>query len=95
MKKHAKKIYFAFFIVCFAANIVGYIVKEDMTNFNSSMAVIFSFAILNKLYSMENTGKDKNYHILGAISEICVSESKAHISSETAIQKIRDCLRQI
>ena len=33
-------------------------------------------------------------HILSVIGNICVSESKCHYTSDTAIEKIRDCLNR-
>ena len=35
------------------------------------------------------------YHSQFLISEVCVEESKCHISSENAIKKIRNCLYNI
>lgn len=36
---------------------------------------------------------DKYYNSMCNISEICVSESKKHISSEKAVNKIREVLK--
>ena len=35
---------------------------------------------------------EQHYHSQFLISEVCVEESKQHISSERAIKKIRNCL---
>ena len=35
---------------------------------------------------------EQYYHSQFLISEVCVNESKQHISSEKAVQKIRSCL---